>query len=91
MNELGPHDTPVKDVAQVSFSQREKEKPGFVSRPRLEACVCPNIYSCGRGKGFGIFAVAFVPIRKLKNTEALLCFVERQPKDGMTPPHHSSF
>ena len=46
MNELGPHDTPVKDVAQVSFSHRQKEKPGFVSRPRLEASVCPSFYSC---------------------------------------------
>ena len=46
MNELGPHDTPVKDVAQVSFSHSQKEKPGFVSRPRLEASVCPSFYSC---------------------------------------------
>ena len=90
MNELGPHDTFVKDVAQLSFSHREKEKPGFLSWPGLRP-LCAPTSTAVRGKGFGIFAVAFGSVRKLKNTEALLCFVERQPKDGMTPPHHSSF
>lgn len=42
MNELGPRDTLVKDVAQVSFSHREKEKPGFLSQPGLRPLCAPT-------------------------------------------------